>query len=54
MAPPILEYLGALTKKAMPDVELQLIDANITSVHSDRYRPISKVVEEVERGWPKV
>jgi radical SAM superfamily enzyme YgiQ (UPF0313 family) len=35
MAPPILEYLGALTKKAMPDVELQLIDANITSVHSE-------------------
>lgn len=30
MAPPILEYLGALTLKAMPDAELQLIDANIS------------------------
>ncbi len=28
MAPPILEYLGALTLKAMPDAELELIDAN--------------------------
>jgi radical SAM superfamily enzyme YgiQ (UPF0313 family) len=27
--PPILEYLGALTKKTEPDVELQLIDANV-------------------------
>lgn len=29
MVPPILEYLGALTKKAMPDAELELIDANV-------------------------
>ncbi|MDF1531984.1 MAG: cobalamin-dependent protein [ANME-2 cluster archaeon] len=29
MVPPILEYLGALTVKAMPGVELELIDANI-------------------------
>ncbi len=28
LAPPILEYLGALTLKCKPDVELQLIDAN--------------------------
>lgn len=29
MAPPVLEYLGALTLKACPDAELQLIDANV-------------------------
>ncbi|MCL7415582.1 MAG: B12-binding domain-containing radical SAM protein [ANME-2 cluster archaeon] len=29
MVPPILEYLGALTIEAMPDVELDLLDANI-------------------------
>jgi len=29
IVPPILEYLGALTKKAMPEFEFQLIDANI-------------------------
>ena len=29
MAPPVLEYLGALTLKAMPDAELELIDANV-------------------------
>jgi len=29
MAPPILEYLGALTRKEMPDAALQLIDANV-------------------------
>lgn len=29
MVPPILEYLGALTLKAMPDAELELIDANV-------------------------
>ncbi|MDD5616501.1 MAG: radical SAM protein [Candidatus Methanoperedens sp.] len=29
MAPPILEYLGALTLKAMPDAEIELIDANL-------------------------
>ncbi len=29
MVPPILEYLGALTLKVMPDAELELIDANI-------------------------
>jgi radical SAM superfamily enzyme YgiQ (UPF0313 family) len=29
MAPPILEYLGALTLRAMPGAELELIDANI-------------------------
>lgn len=35
MVPPILEYLGALTKEGMPDVELQLIDANITPVRPE-------------------
>jgi len=29
MVPPILEYLGALTLHAMPDIDLQLIDANV-------------------------
>ena len=29
MAPPILEYLGALTMKEMPHAELEVIDANI-------------------------
>lgn len=29
IVPPILEYLGALTLKAVPDAELELIDANI-------------------------
>ena len=29
IVPPILEYLAALTIKAVPDVELQLIDANV-------------------------
>jgi len=29
MVPPILEYLGALTLKVMPDAELELIDANV-------------------------
>lgn len=29
MVPPILEYLGALTLQAMPDAELELIDANV-------------------------
>ncbi len=29
MAPPVLEYLGALTQNVMPDAELELIDANI-------------------------
>lgn len=29
MAPPILEYLGALTLRVMPDAELTLIDANL-------------------------
>jgi hypothetical protein len=28
MVPPILEYLGALTLREMPDVQLQLLDAN--------------------------
>lgn len=28
VAPPVLEYLGALTKRAMPDVELELIDGS--------------------------
>ncbi|MRS13117.1 MAG: B12-binding domain-containing radical SAM protein [Actinobacteria bacterium] len=31
IAPPILEYLGALTVRAMPDAELRLLDANVTS-----------------------
>lgn len=40
MVPPILEYLGALTIRAQPDVELQLVDANQTrlepaAVHGD-------------------
>lgn len=30
ISPPFLEYLAALTKKAMPDAELQLIDANVS------------------------
>ena len=29
MVPPILEYLGALTLQTRPDIELQLIDANV-------------------------
>jgi radical SAM superfamily enzyme YgiQ (UPF0313 family) len=29
MAPPILEYLGALTMRDMPGAELELIDANV-------------------------
>ncbi len=29
IVPPILEYLGALTLKAMPDAEIKLIDANV-------------------------
>lgn len=28
VAPPVLEYMGALTKKAMPDAELELIDGS--------------------------
>lgn len=32
VAPPVLEYLGALTKKAMPDVELELIDGSATPI----------------------
>lgn len=28
-APPVLEYLGALTRRAMPDVELELFDAHV-------------------------
>jgi radical SAM superfamily enzyme YgiQ (UPF0313 family) len=28
VAPPVLEYLGALTKKAMPDADLELIDGS--------------------------
>jgi radical SAM superfamily enzyme YgiQ (UPF0313 family) len=30
VAPPVLEYLGALTKRAMPDIELELIDGSAT------------------------
>lgn len=30
MVPPILEYLGALTLKAQPDAEIELIDANVS------------------------
>ena len=30
IAPPVLEYLGALTLRAMPDAELTLLDANVT------------------------
>lgn len=30
IAPPVLEYLGALTLRAMPDVTLKLVDANVT------------------------
>lgn len=29
IAPPVLEYLGALTLRAMPDAELTLVDANV-------------------------
>lgn len=32
IAPPILEYLGALTLRAMPGAELTLIDANVTPI----------------------
>lgn len=32
VAPPVLEYLGALTKQAMPDVELTLIDGSAKPV----------------------
>jgi radical SAM superfamily enzyme YgiQ (UPF0313 family) len=34
MVPPILEYLGALTLKVMPNVELQLIDGNVNEPKS--------------------
>ena len=30
MAPPVLEYLGALKLAADPDIELALIDANVS------------------------
>jgi radical SAM superfamily enzyme YgiQ (UPF0313 family) len=33
VAPPVLEYLGALTMKAMPDVDLRLIDGSATPVY---------------------
>lgn len=36
VAPPILEYLGALTKQAMPDVDLYLIDGSATQVNPDQ------------------
>ncbi len=32
VAPPVLEYLGALTKQAMPEAELHLIDGSATPV----------------------
>jgi radical SAM superfamily enzyme YgiQ (UPF0313 family) len=32
MVPPILEYLGALTRRHAPDAELQLLDANVSQV----------------------
>ncbi len=32
LVPPILEYLGALTLKMKPDVDLQLIDANVSEL----------------------
>ena len=40
IAPPVLEYLAALTEKAAPDVEVELIDANregldVNSVEAD-------------------
>ncbi|MCK4911341.1 MAG: cobalamin-dependent protein [Thermodesulfovibrionales bacterium] len=35
MVPPILEYLAALTRRAMPDVEIELIDANVTDADAD-------------------
>jgi radical SAM superfamily enzyme YgiQ (UPF0313 family) len=31
VAPPILEYLGALTLREMPDTELSLVDANVST-----------------------
>lgn len=32
LVPPILEYLGALTQRAQPDAEIQLIDANVSEL----------------------
>lgn len=32
LVPPILEYMGALTLKAKPDIDVQLIDANVRDV----------------------
>jgi radical SAM superfamily enzyme YgiQ (UPF0313 family) len=34
IAPPVLEYLGALTLRAMPDAELELVDANVRDFDS--------------------
>jgi len=35
MVPPILEYLGALTLKAQPDAEIELLDANVTELRPE-------------------
>lgn len=35
IAPPVLEYLAALTEKVRPDVEIRLIDANIEPFNPD-------------------
>jgi radical SAM superfamily enzyme YgiQ (UPF0313 family) len=37
VAPPVLEYLGALTKQAMPDVELHLIDGSAGPINPDQF-----------------
>ena len=35
LVPPILEYLGALTMRAMPEVEIDLVDANVNEPSID-------------------
>lgn len=38
MAPPVLEYLMALTLKAMPDAEIEILDANIREPAPDKIK----------------
>ncbi len=35
LAPPILEYLGALTRRCLPDAEIELVDANREPVSAE-------------------
>ncbi len=38
LAPPTIEYLGGLTKKVMPDAEIELINADITAVSPEEIK----------------